>query len=698
MSYHNESAISFNWLKQTIEPGGEQPGIVVQSWNNTRDRMRNMKQGYASSQHWVSDYWICKGIQFSGQFMAKWTPPDHIDEFPSPGLQIPHAHRTNHSYFSDILTQAPAPEGFDVNEAVNKFFALDDATIERADSPMHQAQYVRAWLFTALGPLLMSITLSPRYDQDVITSETKRRLSIHQRFKKGLFGIHFSEAELEILYNCRQSAQGNLSLSDTQVGQGDEWMKHWQWLSKTIDPHDALNAVRLTAQLMRNDTLIRALISLLQEEDVTMQELILAVLRRWLLSLKAMVWLENALTSDWKSARTEDLACFAYSAVKPEWPRRLISVSHRSFEVKPLLQQSKAWNSALFAIDAMYVPAWETNTGMIWGLFANTPVMTIVLSKEYTRSSWCLRESELLMHLQKDCDFRADRYLWVLRPEEVAAFDDIHNDWYSTNALNYIPGLESLTGFPPLCNVYVPQPHQPWELAMLRAAGAMRIFHATYLDPAMVNQLGGLLLLPDMQLPLPDITNQPGGWEEYKKVFQDLAMLFPGEPVTHLSIYPQAPIMNEDETQKFFDRIPDLMHGTVALADVLVAFEWMESLLPILYEASLGDMIMIDLRGLTKEQWKTDPAYSLQRGIAALRQPPKPVWFIQYAGQEVDQWELPGEDRPIFTQHLENQFSWMWEGSFSPDWPSVYATRCGLQMSPQLMEKCMATSVPRQPG
>jgi hypothetical protein len=111
-------------------------------------------------------------------------------------------------------------------------------------------------------------------------------------------------------------------------------------------------------------------------------------------------------------------------------------------------------------------------------------------------------------------------------------------------------------------------------------------------------------------------------------------------------------------------------------------------LLPLLEEASLGDMTLIDLRRLNRETWEADPRLSLARGIVTLRPPPRPVWFLQLAGQSVDDWGLPN-DRPIFTQYNENQFSWMsFEGSLSPDWPAAYAGRCGLMMSAELLQKC----------
>jgi hypothetical protein len=102
-------------------------------------------------------------------------------------------------------------------------------------------------------------------------------------------------------------------------------------------------------------------------------------------------------------------------------------------------------------------------------------------------------------------------------------------------------------------------------------------------------------------------------------------------------------------------------------------------------------MTLIYLRYLNRERCETDQRLSLARGIAAIRSPQRPVWFIQLAGQHVDDWGLPF-DRPIFTQYTETQFAWMMsEGSLSPDWPDYYADRCGLVMSSDLLQKCCNT-------
>lgn len=690
MTPQNESAVSFKWLKEQVILGNNPNSQAIEIWERIKKQMRNVDQVVISLQDWISDYWICKGAQVQLNFAAKWAPPDDLDEWPTMDVQFNDALSTNHDSFLKILSSAKVDLEFDSDNAVQEFYLLDGATQFIGDTAMHQAQYVRAWLFTAFGPLLMSIALSPQHNTDQLFAETRRRLLIPRQFIVPKWAVWFSEGELEILYNCRLTANGNLSTGTTQIGQGEEWMRHWQWLSKSITSDQALTSVQLAARLLRSKPLLEGLLDALNSKNTNVEELSIAVIRRWLLTLKAMTWLENALKCNWKFVRPQDLACLAYNALKPEWPRRLFAVSHRSFEVKPLLQQTRAWDSPLFAIDAIYVPAWETNTGMIWGLFANTPIITIVDSPNYSASEWCQREAELIRHLQMECDFRSDRFIRVIKSEEVSEFSTIDENWYANNATNYNPRFRTLTSFPPQSMVFVPQKNVKWELCMLRAAGALRIFNACFGDPELANMLAQFLLSDGFN-PIPCPTNQPNGWDEYKKIFRDLALECEVGSKLHLWFPKETLLMSADEMQKFVDKIPDLSTGNPALSDVLVAVEWLHSLLPILEDENLGDMILIDLRDTTKEIWETDPGFSMARGIASLRQPPRPVWFIQHAKQEIEKWGLLGGDKPIFTQHTENQFSWMLEGSFSPEWPSTYVDRSGLELSEELLLKCLGT-------
>lgn len=694
----NESAVSYRWLTRNLGLDGGAPGRCGRSWREVRESMRSTTQTIFSTQDWVSDFWLCKTAaadSFGLGVTPAWDPPDEMDEWPAlpahllerytPGTTRP----TNHAAFARLLRSAgDAAEGGS-DEAVLQFHALDQATTQRGDAAMTQAQQVRAWLTTALGSLLRGVALVPQAAHDELVAAARSRLLVPRELGAApAWGLQFAEGEIGILYNCRVSPHGSYLWGGIRIGQGEEWLQHWLWLSRAIDAEGLAAALRLTARLLRCRPVLDALLSALDEEDPGLRHVALAVLRRWLLSLKAMAWLEDALARPWSDVRPQDLASFAFNAVKPDWPRRCVALSHRSRDAKPALQTMKAWRSSLFAIDANYAPSWETNTGMMWGLFAATPVLARVHSAHYDESEWCRREAEIIGYLEQACDFMSRRLVMDTDVEALAAMDHMVDAWRPLAAIRE----DGIPEFPPMSQVYVPGPEPEWTLAMLRAAAALRLLQAGYGNAAVVNRLCEFLCSSDGPVPVPAPTNDPEGWGAYRTIFRDLQRecgLTGG--ALPLRLPPDTPPWHPDDVQAFIDMIPDLGEGNSSLHDVLAAMEWRTSLLPMLEEASAGDMTLIDLRGLTREALEADPRLSLVRGIAVLRAPPRPVWLVQLASQRVDDWGLP-HDRPVFTQHTERQFSWMLaEAAFSPDWPDAYADRCGLEMSPELLQKCRGT-------
>jgi hypothetical protein len=247
--------------------------------------------------------------------------------------------------------------------------------------------------------------------------------------------------------------------------------------------------------------------------------------------------------------------------------------------------------------------------------------------------------------------------------------------------------------FPPMSMVYVLSGEAGWPLSMLRAAAALRLFHTIYIDPTLVNGICQFLTFADQQVSAPPPTNNPDGWEAYREVFRAVRRdCDPAGTVPPLLLRPDAAPLHPDEANAFGEAIPDLSSGFPALADVLAALEWRATLLPWLEEGSLGDMILIDLRGVDQAVWESHPDFSLARGLAVMRAPPRPIWLMQSAGQRVDDWGLP-HDRPIFTEHSEHQFAWMtFQGHLAPSWPAGYADRCGLQLSAELLRRCRQTA------
>lgn len=697
MAASNESACSYRWLTTSLVRSGASE-LVDSSWQRIRGQMRTVSQSVVSTQDWISDFWICKTAApgVTGNVQPKWDPPDELDEWPSVpsgflDLYTPdNLQPTNHAHFGDVLAAAGDVAENSSDAAVSEFALINQVELSGLLAAKIHAQHVRAWLCTAVGNLLSSIALSPQAHHDALAQESRRRLLIPRTLNAApLWGFQFSEGEIGILYNCRNSPLNTLSWRGIRVGQGEDWSKHWQCLSHAVQPGPLCGAVALAARLLRCRPLLAALLAAVHEDDEGLQHQALVVLRRWLLSLKAMAWLEDALAQSWVRVRPQDLACFAFNAMKPDWPRRVVALSHRSMDAKPTLVTMNAWRSSLFAIDANYAPSWETNTGMIWGLFAATPVLVKVSSPNYDASDWCQREEEMLHYVKSTCDFMHRRFVLDAPVEGVAGLDRLVDSWRPLSALNAL-----VPEFPPLSMVFSPGSQPEWLLRMLRAAAALRVFHATYGDQGddIASRLAQLLCSDDPLPPIPPPTDNPDGWAGYRRVFRDLQSecgLGVGEMPLWFARGVEA--WDPDRVLSFLETIPGLGEGRPSLGDVLAAIEWRETLVPLLADANLGDMTLIDLRGLSREAWEGQPALSLSRGISALRLPPRPVWFLQRAGQNVDRWGLP-EDHPIFTEHVEHQFAWMvFEGRLAPDWPAAYAERCGFRLSDALLARCQGT-------
>ena len=353
---------------------------------------------------WISDPWITRGVTDILTGVAPtWSPPDRLDAWPTFDVDAAielvgvEACVTRHHAVTSRLASATDPSDAGSSAAIAEFYESEDRIASHGDGRMVLVEHVRAWLLVSSGPLLRAVLVTPESDPGLIIGETIRRLSIPigypQRNLRATI-TEFGDRHLELLLNLTKTADGHiagLDPADLRVGQGEQWRESWGWLSRRIDAEQAQAAVRLAARLLRNDWVLEALLLALGSPDERLQTLAVGVVRRWILTLRAMIWAEDALERSWREVRPADIACFAFSALRPEWPRRLLAISHRSAEVKPTLATLRNWSSARSGIDATYVPAWETNTGMIWGLFAPTPVLVRVHTPTYDGSEWCRR-------------------------------------------------------------------------------------------------------------------------------------------------------------------------------------------------------------------------------------------------------------------------------------------------------------------
>jgi hypothetical protein len=699
----NESAATFKWLTATLGLDVENDASPVRSaWNGVR---AGMLMSAGSGQHilqsvdWISDYWVARGAVPAiplGQLAPAWMPPAGIDQWPLFEVEeldslFPEVRRSNYDAFIDGLrrTALPGSPEDSASAALDHYLALKSALVPRVfDVPAIQTEHVRVWLASAVGHMLMSAALTPA-DLRALAQNVLYRLGIPLQIaaQRGLLD-QIADRHLEVLYNARMGPDGRLQLGAVRIGQGEEWRDHWLALGFDLGAEDGLEAVQLAARLMRCPALVLGLTSALASEG-EIRTIAVAVVRRWLLVLQAMAWLEDALPHEWSDVRVKDLCAFAFNATKPDWPRRVVAVSHRSRDVKPELRGMQAYRAGRFAIDANYVPSWETNVGMIWGLFAATPAIARIESAGYRDSLWCRRERELTEYLVSTSDFLAGRRIVDLARPELRTLDAIVRHWNERTPRD-APALQA--EFPTLTEICSPGPLAAWETVMLRAAAALRLIHAIIpgVTPAIVNALA-LRLQEGGDVPIGAPTNNPDGWRGYADIFRDARETSGAAPNELAVRLPDS----YDPSQTGLDRqmaqrIPDLQAGTAPLLrDVLVAMEWLRVEFPQFVERGRGDFLAINCQQLSRDVWETAEEVSLHRGLAAMRpRLPVPLWIVQLADQDVEFWPQIGEV-PIFTEHVTAQFAWMLEGRFGrSDSQRLYAENSGLILSPGLDARC----------
>jgi hypothetical protein len=688
----NECAATLAWLNARLGLSDDATSSSVrEAWATTRSQMLRGTQAIVQTQNWISDYWLARSTMNSALNLApRWDPPHEIHEWPSLGV-------------GDVVEQSglvwrrttptpsvgPSVGADDASDAALSFGELRSGIKQHRDVPMKQVEHVRAWLGTALGHLLMSVPLTPAEDVAQLAENSLTRLRLAQKIPLAEIVNEYEERRLDLLYNLRVTPEGFLQSSEIMIGQGEEWREHWGWLSDPLATDEMLDALRLAARLLRCEALAQGLVGALGAEDDYLRTISLAVLRRWVLTTKVMMWLETALSHPWESVRPEDLACFAFNALKPDWPRRVVAVSHRSADVKSRLISMDVWRAGRCAIDANYVPSWETNTGMMWGLFAATPAIVRVESKTYRDSVWCRRELELSQYLMDHEDFLAERWLLDLDDSELDSLDSVTAAW--SKETPEAPDLGPLfREFPPLCQVWTTEPLPSWEAALLRAAAALRVMSVFLGSPQLANHVAADPT-PVLQTPTPPPTNDPGGWAAYVALFDELRSVF-GAAQGELPVRLPEDYSAEDVEvdRELSNRIPDLSTGSPALADILLALEWLRGEWPAMVEDKRGQFLMIDCRPMTREAWESAPSLSLMRGLAAVRLN-VPLWFVQSAGQDVETWPFVGE-RPIFTQHVESQFAWMME-IFLPRSAACaeYPQWSGLELSDDVRRRCAGT-------
>jgi hypothetical protein len=708
----NESAATFRWLAERLGVDDTDDANPVRAaWNDVHTEMnRQAANGQIILQavDWVSDFWIARGAVPSAinQLAPSWMPPDDIDHWPdfqaadaiSPVAGA--ATSSNRTAFLKAIhsVSEPADAEGSAAAALETYVTLKASLVPRVfDVPAILTEHVRVWLAAGLGHLLTGVLLAPQDNLMALAHQVVGRLQLAPQLTQQLDLLdQLGDRDLEILYNSRMLPDRRVQLGAFRIGQGEQWRDHWLALCFELAPEHTLAAVRMAAAVMRCPAVVLGLASAIASSEPAIKRLAVGVIRRWLLTLQAMAWLEAALQHTWKEVQPKDLCCFALNAVKPDWPRRVIAVSHRSQDVKPALRDMRAWRSGRFAIDANYVPAWETNIGMIWGLFAATPAVVRVQSPTYDGSIWCRRERELTDYLLNESDFLTQRWLIDIDQSALPLLDEIVAAWDAKN-----PGaIRIQQEFPPLTEICSPSPMPAWEARMLRASAALRMIHA-FIPDATTQVVHTLAqhLQRGHELPGPAPTNNPDGWDAYGVIFREASEMIGSGDELAVRLPDSYGDAGRQIDLEMGQRIPDLQTGVPSLRDVLVAMEWLRVEYPQFLDRRRGDFMAINCQRLSQEQWETRDEVSLHRGLAAMRaRLPVPLWIIQRADQNVDTWPLMGEV-PVFTEHVEAQFGWMLEAAFDRrEAQRHYAQASGMLLAPALEEKCRGDDAAESPS
>ena len=662
---------------------------------------------YIRDDSWEQDWFLAKyAADLPGMgITARYLPPSEFHAFPTfevescvdeiskaTGLTFKQSHAPLQV---SALFNEQAPDTLTLPSALEDFYDLSTRIRAYRDPAMTELNHILAWLHLALGHLFVGIALTPVESnfQEIFQLCGQRwslvwnEKDIHEEYMPVPEMIQWKS---EVFYGARLRDVG-LDMHPSRQGQSEQWREDWAWLSADADRELALAAVQKAARIMISIPICLFLQQKFREADTSVNTghlLATVVFRRWVLQLQAMAWLETALQRSWQHVRTQDLTTFAYSALRPHWPRRIFGVSHRSMDVKATLSALRAWANFRYSIDATSIPHWETNVATVWGLFSTTPALIRIPSEHYEDSVWCRREREIFEYLRDQQDFLDGRFLIDLPQSHLETLDVVIPTPGDEGSGFFKPGQ-----FPKPTTVFTLYPFEPWENRLLACAAAVRMIFLRLQDADLTNI--ACLKLASGSAPPPEfvpLTNHPNGWSSVMSLFSDCQREWGDEPdVFPLTAIPEG--YSPEEMLADFDRlntIIDLSDGLFDEADVLAAFEWHRTVLPsVIGNHKYGSYFRIDYRTLTEDSWAHEQRFMVIRGLNRIRTS-IPLWFLQREDQRVDEWKGMGVN-PVFTQYVLGQWDWMWALLDTPTWPAEFQKDSKLRFSKKLLAACEAT-------
>ncbi|MGV9722844.1 hypothetical protein [Nocardia beijingensis] len=688
MSGSDVAAGAYAWFRRAVDEIDPQ---IWESWWISLERRVNDGTDVMWHEPWPHDYWVAQGVRYSviGFAMQTWSHRGPLDDWPlleaePTGLVPPGLGRiSNSAALDDVLTGAE-PLADRRAECLTRLIPILREEPGAAGQPSQrllQAEFVRAWLSSITGSALTGLLFAETTDADLLYRATLQRVEQVLDIVEWTDQPQIDLARAVEAWYAAEWRDQQPNLVPTQQGQPIWWQDHWYWLGQ-IWEHEALRAaIHLVAELLVCPPIVAA-VGFVATRDDPVQALGLCVLRRYALGLRALAWLEEAISHPWQDVRPADVVLYAFSAVAPWWPRPSLALSHRSGDVKPTLMKLGLWGAAHVSIDAVTVPAGETNTAMVWRLFATAPVIARVRSERYAASLWCRREAELTQYLRDRSDFLHGRVVADLTVSGLTAVD---REFAARQLLSVRSGRRT-PDFPPNTLV-LDVPSLPRVLIdVFAAVSTLRLLIGLLRDVDTVNRIADDLFT-DQLITLPAPTNHPLGWAMHRAAFRALPQYgrkHQRSPVRLARDYPPSEFALD--FAEVVDRVPDLSRRQNADTDLLAALEWNREIRRWFSDRWQSQRVVIDCRPLDARTFADDPSHAIKRGMLQLRTEAI-VFLTQHADQAADTWPaIRDVDLPILTVYLPDQLRWLGQAFMLPTWIAAYCSLPTLEFSPSLVD------------
>ena len=211
-----------------------------------------------------------------------------------------------------------------------------------------------------------------------------------------------------------------------------------------------------------------------------------------MLTLKAMAWKGAALTREWARQTCPRIWRLRLQRGQARVAATIVAMSHRSADAKPTLIGMALWGSARCAIDANYVPAWETNTAMVWA--CSPPRLPLYV----WRSGWlpAVRvvppRNRAHRYLVQEGDFLAERWVLDVPLPQLEKLDTLAAGWHDVADEAPLPGTRVSAADSGVGGSFSPPGKRTCS-----APRALRLINCKAIHPNVANGLAAYLVRHD---------------------------------------------------------------------------------------------------------------------------------------------------------------------------------------------------------